>query len=314
MSTASGANGILVVDKPEGMTSHDVVDRVRRIFRTKRVGHTGTLDPDATGVLVLCLGQATRLAEYLSASAKHYRAEFAFGARTDTMDGSGAVIETRDTSALTQQDILEILPRYRGKILQTPPMVSARHHEGRRLYELAREGITVEREPRPIDIMALDLLSFVPGPLASASLEITCSTGTYIRVLAEDIGRDAGTGAYMKTLRRTWVGADSACALTLADAHSLDDLQRTADSGAADSALIPLANALRSMPQLRLTEEGLRRLRHGQSVPRCDSAVDVGSDAPADCLAAVLDDLGEVCAIVQCGVDSLRPVKVLAAS
>src|SRR5579871_4611704 len=153
----SDYDGLLIVDKPAGMTSHDVVNAVRKLFHTKRVGHTGTLDPDATGVLVLCLGQATRLAEYLSASRKHYVTTVVFGVETATQDASGAVIAERDAGFLTAERVAALLPRFRGTILQVPPMVSARHHQGKRLYELAREGVTVEREARQIHIVSLEL-------------------------------------------------------------------------------------------------------------------------------------------------------------
>ena len=199
-------NGIVVVDKPMGVTSHDVVDAARRLYHTRRVGHTGTLDPDATGVLVLCLGYATRLAEYLSASRKNYIAEVKFGVESDSQDASGEIVAERDASHFSESDLRALLPRFRGTIEQVPPMVSALHHEGKRLYELAREGITVEREARPVQIDRLELLEFAAGTHSVAKIEITCSTGTYIRTLAADLGEAAGTGALMQSLRRTWVG------------------------------------------------------------------------------------------------------------
>ena len=306
------SNGILIVDKPAGITSHDVVDRVRRLFRTKRVGHTGTLDPDATGVLVLCLGNATRIAEYLSSAAKHYQAEFVFGVHTSTMDASGTVIAEKDASHITEQAILGLLPAFRGRILQTPPMVSARHHEGRRLYELAREGVTVERLAREVEISALEMTSFHPGMLPQVTFEVTCSTGTYIRVLADDLGAAAGTGAFMKSLRRTWVGADAATAFTLAEAHTIDKLERAEDTAALPGTLIPLAAGLRAMPHYRLQEDGLRRLRHGQAVSVGEITGAQGRADTGGGLAAILDEQGEVCALVHCDTDILRPVKVLA--
>ena len=343
MKQSVECNGILVVDKPGGITSHDVVDRVRRLFKTKRVGHTGTLDPDATGVLVLCLGIATRLAEYLSSSRKHYQAEFIFGVCTDTMDASGAVLSEQDASGLTEQTLLDLLPLFRGKILQTPPMVSARHHEGRRLYELAREGVTVEREAREVTISELELTAFRPGPRAHAELEITCSTGTYIRVLADDLGVSTGIGAHMKTLRRTWVGTDVETAFTLGEAHSLESLETARDEGTLHATLVPLSDALRAMPRYTLREEGLLRLLHGQPVsieeiarecgrvrvrsgcclpppsdlhfgivPDTDGTKTFGASPPPLAeLAAILDEQGEVCAVVRRGSDTLTPVKVL---
>jgi tRNA pseudouridine55 synthase len=311
LSRDGGPSGVLVVDKPAGMTSHDVVDRVRRLFRTRRVGHCGTLDPDATGVLVLCLGNATRIVEYLASAAKHYRTDVLFGASTDTMDGSGAVLAERDATGLTEATLVGLLPRFRGRILQTPPMVSARHHQGRRLYELAREGVSVEREARPVEISELELVAFTPGGRACATLDVTCSTGTYIRVLADSLGEAAGTGAYMKSLRRTWAGADAATAFTLAEAHTLDALERAAASGPPEAPLQPIAAALRFMPQVVAEEEALRRLRNGHAIGVGEAA---GGDAAPGTLAAILDEQGNVCAVARRESDSFRPLKVLAQS
>ncbi|HLJ56019.1 MAG TPA: tRNA pseudouridine(55) synthase TruB [Chthonomonadaceae bacterium] len=310
MSRADGPTGFLVVDKPPGMTSHDVVDRVRRLFRTKRVGHTGTLDPDATGILVLCLGAATRIAEYLTASSKHYSAEFVFGARTDTMDGSGATIEERDASGLTAEDVAGLLPAFRGRIEQIPPMVSARKHAGQRLYALARDGITVERESRPVTISQLEMTSFQSGPRATATLEVTCSSGTYIRVLADDLGATAGTGAYMSALRRTWVGEDEPTGFRLADAHALEELESMASVGAADRALLSLADGLRGMEKLQIDDGAACRLCMGQPA-QIDLPAHGGATSPTGDLAAALCG-ATVVAIVRRTGDVLRPVKVLA--
>ena len=305
------SSGILVVDKPVGMTSHDVVDRVRRLFATRRVGHTGTLDPDATGVLILCLGDATRIAEYLSSAAKHYTAEVVFGRSTDTMDASGIGSESRDASHLTEEAVAALLPAYRGRILQTPPMVSARHHEGRRLYELAREGVTVERQAREVVISELELTAFYPGVAPRAILEITCSTGTYIRVLADDLGKSAGTGAFMNGLRRTWVGMDATTAFTLTEARTLDELERAKGEGSLFPFLFPIASGLRAMPHYRLLEDGLRRLRHGQPISAAEIAGDDVAAFAGTALAAILDERGDVCAVVECEAGTLRPLKVL---
>lgn len=304
-------NGVLVIDKPAGITSHDVVDRVRRLFRTKRVGHTGTLDPDATGVLVLCLGQATRLAEYLSASWKHYAAEVQFGRESDTLDASGSLVRESDASHLTAGTVEALLPAFRGKIEQVPPMVSARHHQGRRLYELAREGVVVERAPRAVEIRELELTQFVAGLHPIARLEITCSTGTYIRTLADDIGRSAGTGALMQTLRRTWVGTDRATGYSLDEAHTLERLQLAVDREALSGFVLPMSSAVREARQYLLTEDGMRRLYFGQSIPRedirsCYHPASNADSAPE----VVMDGAGNVCAVVRSEVGALRPVKV----
>lgn len=300
----SNYNGIVVVDKPAGMTSHDVVYQARKLFRTKRIGHTGTLDPDATGVLVLCLGVATRLAEYLSASKKNYVAEVKFGVETDTQDASGQVLAERDASSLTSELLLSLFPRFRGTISQIPPMVSALHHQGKRLYELAREGVTVEREARPVQIARLELLDFTPGTHPVAKVEITCSTGTYIRTLAADLGEAAGCGGMMQSLRRTWVGEEGR-AFTLAEAHTLDELRNRAEAGELETVVLPLASALRSWRQARLDEETLARLRSGQHVRYG------GADDAPESLVAVLDSNGDVCAVARFSEGRLYPVKVL---
>lgn len=314
MSAAGTVHGVVVVDKPGGMTSHDVVHRARKLFRTKRVGHTGTLDPDATGVLVLCLGNATRVAEYLSASQKNYIAEVRFGIETDTQDASGQVTAERDASHLTEAQIRELLPRFRGSIRQVPPMVSALHHQGRRLYELAREGITVERAARPVEIARLELLEFQPGPHPVATIEVTCSTGTYIRALAADIGAEAGTGAMMRSLRRTWVG-EPGNAFTLAQAETLEALEKRAENGTLPEAVLPLSVALAGWPQATVTEEQEARLRSGQAIPmgelRAGNLLEA-SGVEANKPVAARNESGEVIAIARVTAGRLQPEKVFA--
>src|SRR5215218_1662639 len=196
-------DGILIVDKPPGLTSHDVVARVRRILKTKRVGHTGTLDPFATGVLVLMIGSATRLARFLDKDTKEYIAEVQFGFETETGDLSGLRISD---CGLRIQEIVEklnvtdwedVFGKFRGDILQTPPMYSAKKVEGKKLYELAREGKEIERKPILVSIHKLELLpNEIGNPQSAIRIRVVCSAGTYIRTLAEDIGRDVGIGAH----------------------------------------------------------------------------------------------------------------------
>ncbi len=323
--------GLVVIDKPAGMTSHDVVSIARRLFWTKRVGHTGTLDPDATGVLVLCLGQATRLAEYLSASRKHYVTEVRFGIETDTQDASGTTVSECDASHLTADMISELLPPFRGAIQQVPPMVSALHHEGKRLYDLARRGVTVERAARNIEIDSFEMMAFSPDIRPTATLEVTCSTGTYIRTLAADLGTAAGTGAIMSTLRRTWVG-DTNNHFALEEAHTLDDLHRRADAGTIWEIVLPPAAALNGWKQLNASPEQLARLRNGQPLPLSDMPASTWHNLPngfdfADSInasgvdntvanrVAVLDSAGDVAAIARFDFETrqLRPIKVFAA-
>lgn len=301
-------SGVVVVDKPAGMTSHDVVDALRRLFRTKRIGHTGTLDPDATGVLVLCVGNATRLVEYLTAARKHYVTQIVLGVETDTQDASGLVLVERAADHLSEADVLALLPRFRGTIEQVPPMVSARHHEGKRLYELARAGVTVEREPRPVQIDELELTDFQPGPRPQATLEVTCSTGTYIRTLAADIGEAAGTGGMMQTLQRTWVGqADGP--FTLAAAHSLSDLRRRAEDQTLLDVLVSLETVTADWLTVRLDAGQSVHFGQGRVIPR--NELKFGGDAPEhSSRVAVLAGAGSLCGIAKLDAELLHPVKV----
>ncbi|MBV9851705.1 MAG: tRNA pseudouridine(55) synthase TruB [Armatimonadetes bacterium] len=249
-------NGVLNIDKPAGMTSHDVVARVRRLARLKRVGHAGTLDPDATGVLLVCLGQATRLADLLAEEGKEYRAVLALGATTTTEDGSGDVLAETDASHVTEQNLRELLPRFTGVIRQTPPMVSAVHHEGRRLYELARAGVTVERAARPVQIDALTLAYWTPGPRPQATLDVACGKGTYIRTLCADLGAALGVGGHMAALRRTRVGAFPVSGAVPLGALTADNI--------ADHVVSPAA-ALAHLPAHSVTGDAQREdIRQGR--------------------------------------------------
>ncbi len=306
--TVASVSGVVVVNKPAGMTSHDVVDLLRRLFRTKRVGHTGTLDPDATGVLVLCIGNGTRLVEYLTAARKHYVTQIVLGVETDTQDASGNILVERPAEHITEAALLALLPQFRGTIEQIPPMVSARHHEGKRLYELAREGITVEREARPVQIDALELTQFIAGLCAQATLEVTCSTGTYIRTLAADIGSAAGTGGMMQTLLRTWVGTANG-AFTLEAAHTLEELRAHAEAQTLAEVLLPLEKVVADWTIFRLTDEQIVRFRMGQAIPRSESGFDAETPLSA-ALVAVLDSAGAMCGIAKLDAESLHPVKV----
>jgi tRNA pseudouridine55 synthase len=216
-------DGLVVVDKPAGMTSHDVVGRCRRIFAQKRVGHAGTLDPDATGVLLVGLGRATRLMQYMTGLGKAYTTDIVLGAATSTLDDSGETTGTWDMSAVTVADARRAAVALTGAIEQIPPMVSAVKVGGRRLHTLARAGIEVERSPRPVTVVAFDLEAAPdPDPQAGRVVlraAIQCSSGTYIRVLADDLGRALGGGAHVRNLRRTSVGP-----WTAGDAVPLDEV------------------------------------------------------------------------------------------
>lgn len=292
-------DGVIVVDKGVGGTSHDVVNALRRLAGTKRVGHTGTLDPMATGVLVACVGQATRIAEYLTADTKVYEAGVSFGWRTDTQDATGACVSETDASGLTAGMVEAVLDRFRGNIEQVPPMVSAVHHNGRRLYELARKGQEVERKPRRVRISDLRMLDFVQGAHAHARLVVECSGGTYIRTLASDIGDAVGVGAVMDSLRRTRSGA-----FTIDEALALADLRALAEQGRLAEAVHPVADCLQGFARLCLDAAGLEDVSHGRRVHPEVSA-------PEGALVVLTDGDGQAVAIGRsCGAE-IAPVKVL---
>lgn len=194
-------DGVINVLKPVGMTSSDVVVRLRKILNTRKIGHTGTLDPDVTGVLPICVGKATRLAEYLTNQGKSYRGEMTLGIITDTQDASGEIISKKSTK-ISLEDLEKVIPDFLGSIQQIPPMFSAVRHQGKHLYELARQGVEVERKPRKIRIEGLKLIEWIPGEFPKAVFEVDCSKGTYIRTLCHDIGLALGCGAHMSDLVR----------------------------------------------------------------------------------------------------------------
>jgi len=251
-------SGVLNIDKPKGLTSYAVVSRLRRVLKQRRVGHAGTLDPLATGVLVVCLGQAVRLTEYAAESAKAYRATIRFGLTTTTWDLEGAVVERRTYDGLSLESIQRALPGFIGRIAQVPPMYSALKRDGQPLYRLARRGITVEREARLVEVQGIELLSWQPPDLV---LRIVCSKGTYIRSLAHDLGQTLGVGAVLADLVRLAVGN-----LRLEEAISLEALLSERSDGSWKRHLLPMRAALGEMPGVQVDEETARRISFGQSV------------------------------------------------
>jgi tRNA pseudouridine55 synthase len=299
-------DGVLVCDKPAGMTSHDVVARVRRLARQRRVGHGGTLDPPATGVLVLALGRATRLLPFLPMEPKRYLATIAFGAETDTLDASGTVTATADAAGLDEAAVRGALAGFLGPQQQVPPMVSAVKLGGERLYAKARRGESVERVARPIVIHALELVDFTAGGQPQATVAVTCSGGTYVRVLAADLGRALGTLAHLAALRRTAAGRfDERDAHTLAELEALAD-GRPAAPGAARPAereaeppdgpgglaraLLGPAAALASSPVRPLSAAEASALANGATLPPTGRAGPVAAVAPDGRLVAVIQD------------------------
>jgi len=258
--------GILNIAKPAGMTSHDVVDRVRRISGQRRVGHAGTLDPSATGVLVVCLGQATRVAEYLMASDKVYRAQIRLGVSTDTHDAEGEVTATAEVEVGEEEGwrVRKTLAAFVGPIQQVPPMYSALKRNGIPLYKLARQGITVEREPRSVVIHDIDLLRWT-SPLLT--IRVKCSPGTYIRALARDLGQKLGCGAHLQSLARLASGH-----FALEEAVSLDELAEAFAQGNYQEFIHPLDEALLNFDSMVVDAQTEKCIRHGQQI-----------EAPLDC-------------------------------
>ena len=247
----------MVIDKPAGITSHDVVARVRRILGTRKVGHTGTLDPFATGVLPVAVNDGTKAIPFLDEGTKAYEAVMQLGVTTDTLDMTGAIMQEADWRAVTPEDVTAALQEFSGTITQVPPMYSAIKRDGQPLYKLARQGQTVEREPRTIMIFSLVMTSFAP-PLVSFS--VICSRGTYVRTLADDIGRRLGCGAALKGLRRTASGP-----FAISDAVTLEQLEEAAAAGRLNGITVSPSAALGHLSELRVGEGGLAYISHGRA-------------------------------------------------
>lgn len=263
---ASGRHGFLVIDKPAGWTSFDVVARVRRLVGVRKVGHAGTLDPAATGVLPVAVGHATRVLEYLSASDKTYLAGVTFGVETDSHDRDGEVTATRDASFLTRERVEQALTGFRGAITQIPPMHAALKVNGQRLYDLARRGEAVERAPRPLVINRLTLEDWRPP---TATLLVDCSKGTYIRALARDLGAGTGAGAYLSSLVRTRTGP-----FTLDQAITLDDLAAADLPAAWPELAIPADAVLADWPALVLDAGQVVDWYHGKLIAQPGAGTD----------------------------------------
>ncbi|QXC62585.1 tRNA pseudouridine(55) synthase TruB [Aquihabitans sp. G128] len=237
----TGPDGLVVVDKPAGWTSHDVVAKSRGLLGTRKVGHAGTLDPDATGVLLLGVGRATKLLRFLSPLGKAYVGEVQLGTETSTLDAAGEVTATFDMAGTTLDQVRAASLAFVGPIEQIPPMVSAVKIDGKRLHELARQGIEVERPPRPVTVHSLEVLPGPEGDDLVFTLAVSCSSGTYIRTLAADIGTALGGGAHLRTLRRTSVGP-----FTLADAVPLEQVDA--------ERVLPMTDAVRHLDQVAVDE------------------------------------------------------------
>lgn len=249
-------NGIIIIDKPSGFTSFDAVAVVRKCLGERKTGHTGTLDPMATGVLPILLGCATKAQSLLPDSGKEYEAEFKLGITTDTLDVTGKIL-TQQNSDITAEQINAVLPNFRGNIMQVPPMYSAVSKNGVRLYELARKGIETEREARPITVHSLELLSF-DEQNQCGKLKIMCSKGTYVRVICDDIGKLLGCGCVLTSLRRTY-----ACGYTLENAVDIDTLRRLSAEGGIEKYIKSVDSIFREYDSVNVTEKQAVRFNNG---------------------------------------------------
>ncbi len=258
MGIKAEVHGVLNINKPAGMTSHDVVDAVRKILGVRRVGHTGTLDPQATGVLPLCVGRATRIAQFLTQADKEYLMTLRLGVTTDTLDAAGKETGRVEDIRVRREDLLAILPRFVGEIQQVPPIFSAKKYRGERLYRLARRGEKVERPPVAVRVHGLELLEFTPP---FVRLRATCSKGTYARSLCDDIGRALGCGGHLHALTRTRSGRFS-----LDGILTLEALEARVREGRLPEVLIPIADALAHLPAVRVAPEAGRLILHGGAV------------------------------------------------
>jgi tRNA pseudouridine55 synthase len=261
-------SGIIILDKAQGMSSNACLQEVKRLFNANKAGHTGSLDPLATGVLPLCFGEATKISQFLLDADKVYRTRIRLGIRTDTADSEGSVISERDASSITRAQILNVLPRFTGDILQMPPMYSALKHQGQPLYKLAREGKEVIREERPVTVYELELTDFCGDEI---ELEIHCSKGTYVRTIADDIGEALGCGAHVIALRRLQAGGfDESNCVTIGSLHELKAAGSAADPAdpysAIDQYLISADTAVEHLPAVFMPEMTARFIKQGQPV------------------------------------------------
>ncbi len=290
-SRDSGVDGFAVVDKAPGMTSHDVVARARKLLGTSRIGHAGTLDPDATGVLLLGVGRATKLLRFMTELPKSYTGEVVLGVETSTLDAAGTVTATHEMGHVTIDDVRAVARKFVGDIMQIPPMVSAIKVDGRRLHELAREGIEIERAPRPVTIRRVDVESTAAAHVYR--IEVDCSSGTYIRSLAADIGHALGGGAHLRDLRRTAIGS-----FTAAEARPVEEVE-----------LRPMADALRDFANRAVDSEVAAMVRNGRVL----GTSEVGPSGPAERWSVTSPD-GDLLAVYEPTADGrARPAVVIPA-
>ena len=300
-------SGVVVVNKPSGPTSFDVVRRVKGLFKSKRVGHTGTLDPTATGVLPICVGAATKMAGFIAEGEKEYEATVRFGQVTDTQDAAGRVLETKPVDGLSEDGVREALRSFVGLIEQTPPMYSARKIEGKRLYELARAGEEVDRVPRSVNVDEARVTFFQPP---DCGIFVRCSKGTYLRTLAHDLGTRLGFGAHLRDLRRVRVGP-----FGIDESVGLDELMAAAKESrdALTRYLKPLDRALSDLAELRMDIQLSRRVAHGHTPGPADLSRLRAPPYPRGRRVRLVDPAGQVLAVAESdGVGTLKLLRVLA--
>lgn len=255
-------DGIININKPAGMTSFAVVSKIRKIYKTQKIGHAGTLDPDARGVLPVCVGKATKVTEFLMDKTKTYRVGLLLGTATDTQDASGRVLYEKAVHA-SAEEIENAIISFLGEIKQIPPMYSAVRVNGKRLYELARKGVEVERKPRTVTIYSIDILDIIRrDDKAEAVFDVECSKGTYMRTLCHDIGDKLGCGGHMSFLTRLRSGP-----FTIEDSYSLEELENTNDADMPVKALLPMDWALKDFPCVRVDDKDAKRLKNGLNIP-----------------------------------------------
>ena len=279
----SAISGLLIVDKPSGMTSHDVVAVIRKGTGLRRIGHTGTLDPRASGVLVILIGPAVRLSEYLVCDKKGYEAMIRFGSVSDTYDADGSVIQTGRSAPEDEEEIIEAMAEFTGEIVQVPPAYSAVKIHGQKAYDLARKGEEVNLSARKITVYSFDFIEYARPELTA---DIICSSGTYIRSIAHDLGQKLGCGAYLSGLRRTKSGK-----FTLRDAIPLSDLQKAFEDGAWYQYLIPAAEALNEYEEIILDIDTEADILHGRRIP--------AEAGPHDHMAKAVSEQGELIALLE---------------
>ena len=289
-------DGVVIIDKPAGVTSAGALARVKRICNARKAGHAGTLDPFATGVLVCCLNQATRLARFFLHDRKKYRGTLHLGIETDTQDPTGQVLSEKSTAGITAADVRRVAGRFTGTIEQVPPAFSALKHRGTPLYRLARNGRPVQKPPRSVTISELTILEVA---IPRVTFEVTCSAGTYIRTLCADMGRELGCGGHLKALHRL-----ESSGFSIAEAVSLDALERLASEKRSGDKLISMADALRGMPTVTVDPEVAIRIGHGQPINLPELAGNAHLEPASEI--KVLDEGGHLLAVMSVPTDGQK--------